>query len=313
MVINNKITEYIAISSLGYIELPEKCAEISFSDFSIKCCPNHAEPVQIHLPDGSADVEWVYPDKPDPRFPVCDYYLEMHFSTGEGSSWHEAEWLLAWALTRLRLFKKGHLWSSLYRVNNKASPKIIEGLGNNLGYHKRRPKEPPSIDNIYSLRKYSYEILQSEIEAIRKFVEEMGRSPTKIFQVAIRRFHQSFDRDLPEDRAIDLLIAFESLLNEGGEAIGYKIALRASHILGGVPLEKIEKYKFLKDAYNKRSHIVHGDKSEISWLLGEYNDGITNLDELENILRKVLRVLLSKAGQGKILKPKDLDKFLFFN
>ena len=73
----------------------------------------------------------------------------------------------------------------------------------------------------------------------------------------------SYDRDLPEEQVLDLFIALESLLSEDSEAISYKIALRASHLIESDPAKKEGIYYLVKDAYTERSHIIHGRQSSI--------------------------------------------------
>jgi len=94
---------------------------------------------------------------------------------------------------------------------------------------KRRHRKPPSGAGLLPRREY--EISRRELKPLEEFINQMGNAPVAGFEIAIRRFNQSFDRDITEDRAIDLLIALESLLSEDSEAIRYKIALRAAHLI----------------------------------------------------------------------------------
>lgn len=310
-----ELCDYRARATLGNIELPEGIEEIVFPDFVIRECPNKAQPLPFKDESGNiVDVDWVYPEKPDPRFPVCDYYLETHFSAESGYGWSESEWLLAWCLTRLRLFKRGRLWSSLYRVDEVARPGIRTGADISESL-RRRPKEPPSPPlhaGLITSFRYLYQIDKDEVERLRDFVEQIGKISGRDFELAIRRFHQSFDRDLPDDQALDLFIALESLLSDDPEAIRYKIALRAGHLVGRDRTDKINVNSFLKTAYNQRSGIVHGRQSSIRWLRSKSYGARNNFDELEDIVRRVLRTLLEKACDGTILRPADLDEILFF-
>jgi hypothetical protein len=85
-------TRYIARATLDNIELPDEHDEIQLSDFVIRLCPNHAQPIPIEEENGmGTDVDWQYPAKPDIRFPVCDYYLEIPFTPVSSRRWKEAE------------------------------------------------------------------------------------------------------------------------------------------------------------------------------------------------------------------------------
>ena len=226
--------------------------------------------------------------------------FEKYFSTESGKGWQQGEWELAWALTRLRLFRVGRLWGSLYRVSDMASP-YIQGEDINEAF-KRHSKEPPQLGLSFTSLSGYYKIENGDIAPLKSFVNNLGKIKAMNFEVAIRRFHQSFDRDLAQDRAIDLFIALESLLSEDSEAIGYKIALRAAHLIEDNRSKKGEISTFLKKAYRERSNIVHGKKS-----------ASTNIAELENVVRRVLVELLKRAQQGEILKAEQLDNILFFS
>lgn len=307
--------DYRARAALGNIELPEGLNEILFSDFAIKECPNKAQPVPMKDENGDViDVDWVYPERPDLRFPVCDYYLEMHFSEEKGRGWLEAEWQLAWCLTRMRLFKSGRLWGSLYRVDEVAHPGIRTGadISESLRRRPDQPPSPPLHAGLITSRRYLYEIDKDEVEALQQFVGQLRKTSGKDFEVAIRRFHQSFDRDLSEDQALDLFIALESLLSDDPEAIRYKIALRAAHLVGENRADKLKINSFLKTAYTKRSGMVHGRESAIGWLRNKSYSNRANINELEDIVKRVLRTLLEKACSGMVLRPPELDEVLFF-
>lgn len=305
--------EYKLIATLGRIELPNQWDHVSFSDFSINRSPNRAVPVPILSDDGTCiDYDWADPEKPDLRFPVCEYYLEKQFKSVKGQGWQRAEWELAWTLTKLRLFKKGPLWGAIYNVADLASPGIIRSndITESL---RRRPNKPPRSSLFLSF----YEINDEDLEPLREFLDSMHDSYAEPFQIAIRRFNQSFDRDLPEDKAVDLFIALESLLSEGPEAIGYKIALRASHLVGCSRSEKLDIYGFLREAYSVRSRIVHGElykkKPAAEWLRDKCYSGSTNLYEIEKIVKTVFRTLIEKVRRGEVFKADEIDNDILFS
>jgi len=274
-------------------------------------CPNHANPVPFVNEEGNIDdVDWQYPSNPDPRYPVCDYYLEAIINAEEGNGWVGAESFLSWALTKLRLHKPGHLWGTLHTVNNTAHPGIQTGINDINESMRRRHNQPPSQG--ITVRRTNFSITEPEIEPLKQFVNVLGDAPTTSFGVAIRRFNQAFDRDIPEDRAVDLFIALESLLSEDSDAIRYKIALRGSHLIGVSREEKISVNSFLKKAYDHRSGIMHGTSRPVGWLRERYEGGPSNLDNLEDIVRKLIRYMSERAAQGQILNAGNIDEALFF-
>lgn len=157
-------------------------------------------------------------------------------------------------------------------------------------------------------------IEEDEVDSIVDFVNDLKNVPTDSFAVALNRFHLYFDRDLIQDRAIDLMVALESMFaDEDPEAIAYKIALRAACLIESDAQKRGDLFDFLKKAYRSRSSIVHG-RDKDSWLQDRtYIPTQTNLDSLEEVVRKSLLTLLRSAQRGLILKPSDLDDHLFFD
>ena len=298
-------------ASLGNLELPNTVNEIIFEEFSILECPNKAYPVEIHDEDGEVrDVDWEYPAKPDYRYPVCDYYLEAVVKGERGNSWIPAEAFLTWALTRLRLYKAGHLWGTLFNVIDSTEPGGIVGFKDMHEADKRRHNQPPSRGIFTRDREFS--IVEGDIEPLKRFVNGLATVPATNLGIAIRRFNQVFDRDVLEDRAVDLFIALESLLSENADAIRYKIALRASHLITANVEEQVSINSFLKKAYDCRSGIMHGADRDVEWLTARNGEGISNLDYLEDIVRRILRHVSERAMQGQILNSGNLDEVLFF-
>ena len=225
---NTKLSKFKLIAALGKLELPNNFQKVSFKDFILKKCPNHStpEPIYDEESDDIIDVDWVYPDKPDLRYPVCDYYLEAVFPAQKGNAWRQADVFLAWALTRLRLFKKGDLWGSTYKVYDVSNSGMTIGVYDIVESLKRRPKEPPYVGLLVG--RMTYALNKNDIRSLKAFVNKIASFPMSDFVIPIRRFNQSFDRDFVDDRAVDLFITLESLLSEGPESIGTKIALRAA-------------------------------------------------------------------------------------
>ncbi|MCX6009981.1 MAG: HEPN domain-containing protein [Chloroflexi bacterium] len=305
------MAKFELIAALGNLELPNNFRKVSFKDFTLKRCPNHSSPEATYDEDSDdiADVDWVYPDKPDLRYPVCDYYLEAIFPAQRGQGWRQADVFLAWSLTRLRLFQKGDLWGSLYKVYDTSHSGMTTGIYDIEESLKRRAKEPPSVGLLVG--RATYTINKNDICKIKAFVSKIASFPISDFEIPIRRFNQSFDRDFVDDKAIDLFITLESLLSEGPESIGTKIALRAAGLIGKSSLEKQNIYSFIKKAYSKRSDLVHGVSSAIRWFSEKSFSGSKNVYEIEDITRRVLKVIVEKACKGVLLKAKDLDKYLF--
>jgi hypothetical protein len=186
---------------------------------------------------------------------------------------------LASFIIACRLFKKGlvgvyHAFedngrSIILRENELLNYNI---LGNPFGsYLTLKADELPQVTKIFN------------------YIKKIGQ--WKGLEVAIRRFNQSYARELGEDRIIDLTIALESCLLSGVEdELQYRLALRAAALLGDKPKET---QLFLKVAYEVRSQIVHN-----GMLLNQANKRLNKIESnltpeefqirYEDIVRKIL-------------------------
>ena len=304
-----KVRECVARAYLDNLMLPVGRDVLAFSDFFIKKSPNCIRDVTITLEDGTKAVVPSYPDEDeyDPGFPKCRYYLELELGKVNMFDFDEAEKKLTWALDRLRLFKPGLLWGELYGIFDPKEHPV------GTFEFRRAHEEGPYPVNFRAGFSGLFVIEENEVDSIVDFVNDLKNIPTDSFAVALRRFHLYFDRDLIQDRALDLMVALESMFSEDPEAIAYKIALRAAYLIEREPQKRKNLFEFLKKAYKARNSIVHG-RDNGSWLEEKtYIPTQTNLDSLEEIVRKNLLTLLRSAQHGLILKPSELDGYLFFD
>jgi hypothetical protein len=309
---NEKITGMLARATLDNLMLPAGRDVLKFSGFFIKKSPNCMRDITVMQEDGTKTIIQGYPDEYEDDyksgFPKCEYCLELELGEAGLFDFDKAEKELIWALTRLRLFKPGCLWGELYGIYNSKEPDVV------CCQVKRTQEQGPDPFNYPDSNAVLYIIKKNEVDSLVNFVNGLKNVPTDSFAVALRRFHRYFDRDLIQDRAIDLMIVLESIFSDSAEAIAYKIALRAACLTESEdPIKRKALFDFLKKAYDKRSSIVHG-REEDSWLREKtYIPTQTNLDSLEEVVRNSLLILLRNAQSGIILKPADLDRYLFFN
>ncbi|MCX5997615.1 MAG: HEPN domain-containing protein [Chloroflexi bacterium] len=304
-----KVKDYLARASLDNLKLPDRKIILEFSGFSIKQSPNCLRDVTITEKDGTQVTIPHYQDDDEynPGFPKCKYYLELKIGEINLFDFDEAQNRITWALNRLRLFKPGLLWGTLYGIYDP------EDHPAGCYEFKRAHEEGPYPAHYRAGFDGYFVIEESEVNALVNFVNGLENVNTDSFEVALRRFHLYFDRDLIQDRAIDLMVALESMFSDDPEAIAYKIALRAAHLIELEPQKRGCLFYFLKRAYKERNSVVHG-RSESSWLEEKtYIPTQTNLDSLEEIVRKSLLTLLRNAQNGIILKPSNLDGHLFFD
>ena len=116
--------------------------------------------------------------------------------------------------------------------------------------------EPLQIEDFRSF----HEILPNYLDLLVN-----PNSPKSIqgFGVAIRRFRSIYERYLPDDpeRLLDIAFAFEAIfLNDGdNKDLSYRLALRAARLLGKTLKERHEIFDSVKNLYNFRSKIAHGE------------------------------------------------------
>ena len=212
------------------------------------------------------------------------------------------------ALTILRLFKEGYIWvSSVERIWDKKD-------GPEKGTHGAAIYEALAFGNWFSRvggstgslarMRSPYSISKREIPRLEHHLRELMPLDMGFCSIAVQRFNSSYQRANQPDRLLDLLIAFEALLSDDSQAVGYKIALRCVKLLGE-PLPQMEDdFKFLKRVYNARSKIVHGT-------LGDTTE--EDCDRAESLLRRTILRLLHLWKDGKKVDSTNIDTSLFFS
>jgi len=117
--------------------------------------------------------------------------------------------------------------------------------------------------------------------------------------LALRRFDMAYQRDFLEDRLIDLWVALESLFGTPSEVqeLRYKFAMRIAHFIGSNPVDREDIFQGMKDAYLRRSKVVHG--------VGSQADIRKAARDTEDALR---RSLCKAVSEGKPPDPDYLDR-----
>ncbi len=113
---------------------------------------------------------------------------------------------------------------------------------------------------------------------------------------AVRRFGYAGNRELLEDKIIDLMIAAESLFlsdSDGGE-LSYRLAERFALFVGEAP-GKARKalFRLARNAYDLRSSVVHGGTPRPN-LLKTLNGPVT-LEQFAEMTEQLLRIGIRKA------------------
>lgn len=111
---------------------------------------------------------------------------------------------------------------------------------------------------------FEYRLLPSDLIDLQTLflaLEKIDPS-NKTYRIGLDRYNMAVERDLLEDALLDSMICCEAFLlndiKERGE-LGFRLALRAAHLLGESSEEKQTIFLSSKNAYNVRSKIIHGN------------------------------------------------------
>lgn len=102
------------------------------------------------------------------------------------------------------------------------------------------------------------EVIDAELASslIGKYLS-MDGSVKQRLRVALDRLNQGLRRFRPGDQAMEISIALETLLADGGTENTYKIGLRTALLLGGDTATRQENRAIVGSAYAMRSALVH--------------------------------------------------------
>lgn len=158
------------------------------------------------------------------------------------------------AVLVLRLYKEGMIGYNVVISISQVK------TGRHLALHRR----PWSSADVYE-SKQKYNISQDERQELQKFFTEFIGAPLGDLNLAARYFNKSYEEtDTPPDSFVDLIIALESLYLKGESLeLGYKLAMRMSHVLGKDPSARKRIFDKMKGAYKIRGKIVHGKKRPV--------------------------------------------------
>ncbi len=166
----------------------------------------------------------------------------------------EAEEKIKKAVTIFRLFKKEIIGYNL--IVQPLSEVQEYGQTTRFLLHQRlwtSEKKP----EIYTLEK-------SEIQPFISFFKNLHKIPFLKFDLAIEYFNKSYiEPYTPRDSFLDLMITLENLSLKGThQELSYKLSMRMAYVLGEDQKDRIDIFNFIKEAYDLRSKIVHGEKSD---------------------------------------------------
>jgi hypothetical protein len=180
------------------------------------------------------------------------FYLQMELSDTILKNDETRRRPLDRTLTILKLFKDSQVKSNIVFVTSKNVTKYL--FWRHYIHWARIP--PPK-----------YLLKQEEEELLRSFWKEFGEINLSNF--AVYRFHLSDIRPYLRDRFVDCVESLEYLLvpDSGEGEIRYKFSTRGALTLATAE-DRNSAFKDLRDSYDLRSAIVHGNDREEARLLG---------------------------------------------
>lgn len=200
-------------------------------------------------------------------------------------------------VTALRLFKEGTVLFSRFKIIPALDVHIIESVSSNF----------LASGNLLYRKSFgqTYILGATEINEFQRFWNKFDYliQSTKL-SMAIRRFNYGYERDRPEDKLLDYMIAFEALFSKTNENTGelsHKLSVRVARLLKSDYIDRKTIAKNMKIFYGKRSKVVHGDELELD-------------SEVVNNVEKYLRESIMLFGErlqteehNDIISHLDLD------
>jgi len=288
----------------GEDEKPPKTLKqlpIEFGPFRLDWSPNS----EFYL----MDLGWLEPDykgdlHPDWEYPVSLLYVETKVEVQSGQHPESAaDDILEQLEAMLRLFQEGDVCLRRHEYVwdlREGTPKVAIFIR-----HRPIKAEPATL-----YRRGAYRM---DDETLGKFVYFFNCYWHIIHQAsqplynAVFRFSSSYERRTLADRLTELMIAMEVLFGDY-EYHRYKIPLRCACML--YPLGEARKgaFKTIRELYDDRSRILHGDELELGTKCTE--DRVNQFEE--HVRRSILKFLeLHKSGHP-ITSGTQLDDLLFF-
>ncbi|MFQ6122616.1 MAG: hypothetical protein ACE5LA_06120 [Dehalococcoidales bacterium] len=240
--------------------------------------------------------------RPDWQFPISFLYVE---TTLEVTQHKDASLISDNVFEQLealfRLYCKGGIYIRRHEVwkIREGSPELLI----TFRYHPMKP-EPSRLD-LHGDYPLHDELLKEFSAYYANYWDIISERPHPLWN-AIYRFSLSYEEHTDNDRLIDLMVAMEALYGDY-EYHRYKIPLRCSCLLFRLGEERKANFKLIKDIYDKRSRILHGNA--LSPVVSK-----SEIEQFEDLVRMSVHKFLDMYKDGKrISSGSELDDLLFFD
>lgn len=158
------------------------------------------------------------------------------------------------ALTALRLVQSGDVMAN--RVRHYRPTAFPMGFGGDSSTY---------ASNHFRLIGRPYEISDDNIETIAMVYAQLEAHSTehrdrfKAMDIALVSFNSMYDRMFDQDAVINACVCLEALLMREQTEMSFRLAFRGSGLLATEDDARIACFDLIRDFYNLRSRVVHGD------------------------------------------------------
>lgn len=160
----------------------------------------------------------------------------------------------------------------------------------------------------------SYHLTAEEADGFPEFWSRWksdGAKRRKYLRQAAKRLLYASERPRDEDRLLDLMVAGEALFpgivdKPSNTELSFRLSSYAAGFLGTTTEQRLSIFRQMRDAYNLRSQIVHGDTVDVAIV----TEAVQQSEEhIRNGLHKALQLASRSPTGGK--KIVDEDDLLF--
>jgi hypothetical protein len=240
-----------------------------------------------------------------PRFEVLNfkYAIELAYSAKKAfgdipqqpalSKEQEVSGTIGKLVTALRLFKRGLVGFNIIKTLSASEQPIPLGM-----YRFSSPYK--------SFLGEQYSLTGPEVNDFKEFWDTIKRIDLEghaTLNIALRRFNYAYERNNPEDKLIDFMVAFEALFFKEGESEEFRnrLSIRVSRFLEREFEQRKLLAKKMKGFYDARSKVVHGEKVQLK------DDFVKAVEDFLRRSTKLFLESLKTSNSDDILTHLDLD------
>ena len=174
-----------------------------------------------------------------------------------------------------------------------AYPFVLTGMGTPVRISMGSSGFPVPAPQVWGMAlNHPYVLNYRDIGELRSTCDlidrELSARSDGPLSLALARLSSAHYRWTDADRIIDSAIALETVLLPGsGGEFSYRQAIRGAWLLGGTSDDRGRNFDLFREAYDRRSKIVHGDK----------DPGKPAASEIMSLTRLVVRSFLASASE----------------